>query len=165
MNLSDRYQGVSKALAKSKNSETFNIQLGPQQKSQSYLKLPWKGPFDKQFELEDGKKVAMFSHPFGLKSTFVFQGQLDKNQAYLELRQRVGLTDQQIAFVGDDVVDLPVMRQAGLAIAVQDAHPFVKQHAHWQTPSRGGRGAARDVCEMIMEAQGTLQSLLASYLG
>jgi 3-deoxy-D-manno-octulosonate 8-phosphate phosphatase (KDO 8-P phosphatase) len=66
--------------------------------------------------------------------------------------------------VGDDVVDLPVMSRVGLAIAVQDAHPFVKQHAHWQTPSRGGRGAARDVCELLMEARGTLGPALARYL-
>jgi 3-deoxy-D-manno-octulosonate 8-phosphate phosphatase (KDO 8-P phosphatase) len=52
----------------------------------------------------------------------------------------------------------------GLSIAVQDAHPFVLQHAHWQTPHAGGRGAARDVCEMIMQAQGTLQSSLEHYL-
>ncbi|MCG8073604.1 MAG: 3-deoxy-D-manno-octulosonate 8-phosphate phosphatase, partial [Candidatus Thiodiazotropha taylori] len=50
------------------------------------------------------------------------------------------------------------------AIAVQDAHPFVLQHAHWQTPHGGGRGAARDVCEMIMQAQDTLQSSLEHYL-
>jgi 3-deoxy-D-manno-octulosonate 8-phosphate phosphatase (KDO 8-P phosphatase) len=56
------------------------------------------------------------------------------------------------------------MRRAGLAIAVQDAHPMVKQHAHWQTPSAGGRGAGRDVCELLMEARGVLASTLASYL-
>jgi len=66
--------------------------------------------------------------------------------------------------VGDDVVDLPVLRRAGLAIAVADAHPLVKQHAHWQTPHPGGRGAARDVCELIMEAQGTLESQLQRFL-
>jgi 3-deoxy-D-manno-octulosonate 8-phosphate phosphatase (KDO 8-P phosphatase) len=62
------------------------------------------------------------------------------------------------------VVDLPVMRRVGLAIAVQDAHPLVRQHSHWQTPSTGGRGAARDVCEMLMEAKGVLQDELGHYL-
>ncbi|MFA7388371.1 MAG: phenylphosphate carboxylase subunit delta, partial [Thiohalobacteraceae bacterium] len=62
------------------------------------------------------------------------------------------------------VVDLPVMTKVGLAIAVQDAHAFVKQHAHWQTPSCGGRGAARDVCELLIEARGELQAELESYL-
>ena len=94
----------------------------------------------------------------------VFQGKRDKGPAYLELKQLTGLTDSQIAYVGDDVVDLPVMTQVGLAIAVNDAHQLVKQHAHWTTPSGGGRGAAREVCEMLMQAQGTLETKLDSYL-
>ncbi len=56
------------------------------------------------------------------------------------------------------------MSRVGLAIAVNDAHPVVKQHAHWTTPSGGGRGAAREVCEMLMQAQGTLEARLNSYL-
>jgi 3-deoxy-D-manno-octulosonate 8-phosphate phosphatase (KDO 8-P phosphatase) len=95
---------------------------------------------------------------------YVYQGKQEKLPAYEELRDKLGLADEQIAYVGDDVVDLPIMRRVGLSIAVQDAHPFVLQHAHWQTPHAGGRGAARDVCEMIMQAQGTLQSSLEHYL-
>ncbi|MBV2089805.1 MAG: 3-deoxy-manno-octulosonate-8-phosphatase KdsC [Candidatus Thiodiazotropha sp. (ex Ctena orbiculata)] len=95
---------------------------------------------------------------------YVYQGKLEKLPAYEELKEKLGLSDEQIAYVGDDVVDLPIMRRVGLAIAVQDAHPFVLQHAHWQTPHGGGRGAARDVCEMIMQAQDTLQSSLERYL-
>lgn len=94
----------------------------------------------------------------------VYQGQLDKLPAFEQLAAKLGLANDQIAYVGDDVVDLPIMRRVGLAIAVQDAHPLVKQHAHWQTPSVGGRGAARDVCELIMEAQGSLEAQLRSYL-
>lgn len=94
----------------------------------------------------------------------VYQGQLDKNVAFEELLKTLNLSPQEIAYVGDDVVDLPVMTRVGFAVAVQDAHNMVKQHAHWQTPSGGGRGAARDVCELIMEAQGTLQTELQSYI-
>jgi len=94
----------------------------------------------------------------------VFQGKQEKLPAYEELRDKLGLADEQIAYVGDDVVDLPIMRRVGLAIAVNDAHPLVIQHAHWQTPHTGGRGAGRDVCEMIMEAQGTLKDALDYYL-
>lgn len=94
----------------------------------------------------------------------VYQGQQDKNVAFEELLKNLQLSPEQIAYVGDDVVDLPVMTRVGFAVAVQDAHFMVKQHAHWQTPSGGGRGAARDVCELIMEAQGTLQSELQSYV-
>jgi 3-deoxy-D-manno-octulosonate 8-phosphate phosphatase (KDO 8-P phosphatase) len=94
----------------------------------------------------------------------VYQGKQEKLPAFEELRTKLGLQAHQIAYVGDDVVDLPIMRRVGLAIAVNDAHSLVKQHAHWLSPSPGGRGAAREVCEMIMEAQGTLKSALEHYL-
>jgi 3-deoxy-D-manno-octulosonate 8-phosphate phosphatase (KDO 8-P phosphatase) len=93
----------------------------------------------------------------------VFQGRLEKVPAYQELISQLGFASDQVAYVGDDVVDLGVMRRVGLAIAVQDAHPLVKQHAHWQTEHPGGRGAARDVCELIMSAQGTLERELEKY--
>ncbi|MCF6218793.1 MAG: 3-deoxy-manno-octulosonate-8-phosphatase KdsC [Gammaproteobacteria bacterium] len=95
---------------------------------------------------------------------YVYQGQHEKLPAFLELIDRLGVTAKQVAYVGDDVVDLPIMRRVGLAVAVQDAHSWVKKHAHWQTPSCGGRGAARDICELIMEAQGSLESTLNQYL-
>jgi len=94
----------------------------------------------------------------------VYQGRLEKLPAFEELVAKLGLTLEQTAYVGDDVIDLPVMRRAGLAIAVQDAHPLAKQHAHWQTPHSGGHGAARDVCELIMEAHNTLDTQLSKYL-
>jgi 3-deoxy-D-manno-octulosonate 8-phosphate phosphatase (KDO 8-P phosphatase) len=94
----------------------------------------------------------------------VYQGQRDKRPAYAALRDACGLSDRQIAFVGDDVVDLPVMRQVGLAIAVADAHPMVIAHSHWQTLAPGGRGAAREVCEALLDAQGKLDGMLGSYL-
>jgi 3-deoxy-D-manno-octulosonate 8-phosphate phosphatase (KDO 8-P phosphatase) len=94
----------------------------------------------------------------------VFQGKREKLPAFEEMKQQTGLKNDQIAYVGDDVVDLPVMTRAGLAIAVQDAHALAKQHAHWVTASGGGCGAAREVCELIMDAQGTLQDSLKHYL-
>ena len=94
----------------------------------------------------------------------VYQGQHDKRIAFAELLENLNLKTDEVAYVGDDVVDLPVMSKVGLAIAVQDAHSMVLKHAHWQTPSCGGRGAGRDVCEMLMEARGVLQEELDSYL-
>ncbi len=96
--------------------------------------------------------------------THVYQGKLHKLPAFEEIIIEVGVSPDEVAYVGDDVVDLPVMRRVGLAIAVQDAHPLVLKHSHWQTPCPGGRGAARDVCEMLMEAQGVLQTEMDSYL-
>lgn len=87
----------------------------------------------------------------------IYQGQKVKLPAFEELIAKLGITANQCAYVGDDWVDLAIMSRVGLAIAVQDAAPLVKKHAHWITPAKGGKGAAREVCELIMEGQGTLQ--------
>lgn len=94
----------------------------------------------------------------------VYQGKRQKLPAYEELVAETGLSHEEIAYVGDDVVDLPVMTRVGLAICVQDGHPFVKKHAHWITEHNGGCGAGRDVCELILEAQGKLESMLEAYI-
>lgn len=94
----------------------------------------------------------------------VLQGHREKLPAFELLREQTGLSPGQIAYVGDDIVDLPVMTRVGLAIAVGDAHHLVQRHAHWTTANPGGRGAAREVCELIMEAQGTLDAALDRYL-
>ena len=94
----------------------------------------------------------------------LFQGQRHKLPAYEQLIGQLGLESEQTAYVGDDVVDLPVLRRAGLAIAVGDAHPLVKRHTHWVTEAPGGRGAAREVCELIMLAQGTLDAQIDAYM-
>ena len=95
----------------------------------------------------------------------VFQGQDDKSVAFEKLGATLGVAADETAYVGDDVIDLPVLLKVGFAVAVADAHPLVKQHSHWQTPNDGGKGAARDVCELIMEAQGTLDEQMKPYLG
>ena len=95
----------------------------------------------------------------------IYQGQLEKLPAFEKILKELGLSAEQAAYVGDDVIDLPVMLKAGLAISVQDAHPLAIQHSHWQTPRNGGRGAARDVCELIMQAQDTLEAQFQKYLG
>lgn len=94
----------------------------------------------------------------------VVQGRRDKLDALAGLLEQAGVNEQATAFVGDDLVDLPVMRRVRLAIAVADAHPVVQQHAHWTTAMPGGRGAAREVCEFIMQAQGNLERMLEPYL-
>ncbi|HEC18938.1 MAG TPA: 3-deoxy-manno-octulosonate-8-phosphatase KdsC [Gammaproteobacteria bacterium] len=94
----------------------------------------------------------------------VYQGKLEKLPAFEELIAKLGVETQQVAYMGDDVVDLPIMLRVGLAVATNDAHELVGKHAHWQTPHNGGQGAARDLCELIMEAQGSLAAAMQRYL-
>ncbi len=96
--------------------------------------------------------------------SLVHQGQRDKRHAYKALLEQLSLVPEEVAFMGDDVVDLPVMTQVGLAIATADAHPFVLEHCHWVTEKNGGAGAARDACEMLLHAQGRLDAMLHSYI-
>jgi len=99
-----------------------------------------------------------------LKLEFVYQGQHHKRQAALEILQRARLEPEQLAFVGDDIVDLPVMRMCGLAIATANARPQVKAEAHWVTPLPGGQGAGRDAIDFILTAQGSLTRVIEEYL-
>lgn len=93
----------------------------------------------------------------GLGIKHLYQGQHIKLPAFEELIERLGLTAQQCAYVGDDWVDLAIMKRVGLAITVNDADDIMKEYAHWVTPANGGKGAAREVCELIMKGQGSLQ--------
>ncbi len=99
-----------------------------------------------------------------LRIDHVIQGQREKLPAFVELCQRQGLTAEQTAYMGDDLLDLPVMRRCGLALAVADAHPLVRQHAHWLSHCNGGGGAVREACEFILRAQGRLEAALARWL-
>ena len=78
--------------------------------------------------------------------------------------QVLQLASDAVAYMGDDVVDLPVMRLCGLAISVPDAPELVKAHSHYVAKKGGGRGAVREICEMIMHAQGTYDAHMAQYL-
>lgn len=111
-----------------------------------------------------GRTSRVVEHRVGdLGIKHVYQGCRDKLPVYENLISELGLERGQTAFVGDDVVDLPIMVRSGLAITVQDGHPLVKRHAHWITPARGGRGAAREICEMIMYAQGHYTREMENY--
>ncbi len=99
-----------------------------------------------------------------LKLEFVYQGQAHKMQAVNEILLKTGLSIAQLAYVGDDIVDLPVMRECGLAIAVANARPQVRDAAHWVTPNAGGEGAGRDAIDFILTAQGSLERVIEEYL-
>ena len=109
--------------------------------------------------------VAVSRRMAGLGIRHLYQGQQDKLPAYEDLLRQLDLTPDQVAYVGDDVVDLPIMCRVSLSVAVADAHDLVRETSVWTTPSPGGRGAARDVCELILKARGVLDALWAGYLG
>ena len=100
-----------------------------------------------------------------LKIDHVYQGIQDKAGVFREILEKDGITAAEAAFVGDDVIDLPVMRKCGLAIAVKNARPEVKAEAHWVTPHAGGDGAARDAVEYILKAQGKWKKAVDDYIG
>ncbi len=85
---------------------------------------------------------------------FVFQGRAKKLVAYEEILRTARVTDEAVAYIGDDLPDLPLLRRAGLAVAVGNAVPEVKQAAHYVTARSGGQGAVREVIELILKAQG-----------
>jgi 3-deoxy-D-manno-octulosonate 8-phosphate phosphatase (KDO 8-P phosphatase) len=99
-----------------------------------------------------------------LKLEFIYQGCAFKMQAIREIVAKEGVGLDEICYVGDDVIDLPAMREVGLAIAVANARPQVKAEAHYVTPNSGGYGAGRDAVEFILEAKGTLQQCIDSYI-
>jgi 3-deoxy-D-manno-octulosonate 8-phosphate phosphatase (KDO 8-P phosphatase) len=98
----------------------------------------------------------------GLK--IVKQGGVNKMEMVDDIKREHNLRDEEIAFIGDDLVDLPVLRRVGLAIAVPNAVEEVKKLAHYTTTRLGGDGAVREVIELILKAQGLWKEAIAKYL-
>lgn len=94
----------------------------------------------------------------------VLQGIEDKRTAYAALLAQLGMQAEQTGYVGDDVVDLPVLVRCGFACAPREAPQAVRQRAHYVCESPAGSGAVREICELLMRAQGTLEAALARYL-
>ena len=137
----------------------------------------------KSFHTRDGHGLVML-HRAGLRSgiisgrksrlvelraadlgvSFVRQGALDKVEAFESLLSEAGVEPSQAAYVGDDVVDIPLMRRCALAVAVADATEDTRAAAHHVTRLPGGFGAVREVCELILKAQGRWDELMKRYL-
>ncbi|RLM11199.1 3-deoxy-D-manno-octulosonate 8-phosphate phosphatase [Gibbsiella quercinecans] len=99
--------------------------------------------------LEDRAQTLGISH--------LYQGQSDKLLAFRELLDTLSLAADQVAYIGDDLIDWPVMEQIGLAVAVADAHPLLLPRAHYVTRISGGKGAVRELCDIILLAQNKLE--------
>ena len=93
----------------------------------------------------------------------VYQGRLDKREAYADIKAKTGLSDEEIAYIGDDIVDLPILRQVGLPCAVGDAVPEVKEIAQIIAAQPGGRGAVREIYEIILKTQGLWDRVLTAF--
>ena len=106
--------------------------------------------------------VANRARDLGIE--LLYQGVANKLDAMRDLLKRLNLDIEAASYMGDDVVDLPVLRRCGLAVSVPEAPALVRKHAHYVTSARGGHGAAREFAEFVMHAQGTLDARLAEYL-
>jgi 3-deoxy-D-manno-octulosonate 8-phosphate phosphatase (KDO 8-P phosphatase) len=93
----------------------------------------------------------------------VYQGIHDKRVAFAQLLAETGVTADECGYIGDDVIDLPLLTKVGFAVAVPSGHPDVQHRVHYVTRAAGGRGAVREVCDMVMRAQGTYDQALAPY--
>ncbi len=101
----------------------------------------------------------------GLGIQRVHQDARVKIDVYRRLLEETGLRDHEVGYMGDDLIDIPVMRQVGFAAAVPNASPHVMPYAHYVTRASGGWGACREVCELILHAQGLWESVTARYFG
>jgi 3-deoxy-D-manno-octulosonate 8-phosphate phosphatase (KDO 8-P phosphatase) len=141
------------------------------------------GDDQKAFHTRDGLGIELL-HRAGLRSgiisgrissalerraqslgvSFVWLGREDKRQAFAETLAQAGVSSAEVAFAGDDLTDLPLLRLSGLAIAVADAAAEVRAHAHHVTKANGGHGAVREIVELILKAQGRWDNVVKSYL-
>lgn len=142
------------------------------------------GEDQKAFHTRDGLGIELL-HRAGLRSgiisgrtssalerraqslgvSFLWQGREDKRQAFADTLTQAGVNREEVAFAGDDLTDLPLMHLSGLGIAVADAAPEVKDHAHYVTRAKGGHGAVREAIELILKAQGRWDEIVKPYLG
>ena len=112
-----------------------------------------------------GSQNAVIEHRMKqLDIRHYFKGQINKQAAYEALKSRLNLSDDAFAYIGDDLPDLPIMKQVGLSVAVSNAVRPVKEIACWSTTLHGGRGAVREVCDFILNAQHTLDAALHKFL-
>lgn len=141
------------------------------------------GELFKTFNIKDGMGIALWQRA-GFKTAIITgrrskmlekraeelhitefrQGCLDKRDAYKEIKEKYSLKDEEIAYIGDDLIDLPVMIQVGFAAAPADAVSDVRERAHFVTEAYGGRGAVREVLEFILKSQNLWKDIVNTFL-
>jgi 3-deoxy-D-manno-octulosonate 8-phosphate phosphatase (KDO 8-P phosphatase) len=106
------------------------------------------------------ESAALLRRAHEMRMEFIYMKQPTKIPAYEEILRKAGVSEEEVAYVGDDLPDLPVMRRVGLAVAVGDAVPEVKKAAHFTTKSVAGRGAIRDAVELILKSKGIWEEMI-----
>jgi 3-deoxy-D-manno-octulosonate 8-phosphate phosphatase (KDO 8-P phosphatase) len=106
--------------------------------------------------------VARRARELGIEH--LYQGKTDKRQVFASLIDKLRLSDEQVAHMGDDLPDIPLMLRAGLGLTVADAHPVVVEHADWQSQYCGGGGAVREAIDLLLDARGMLQPAQREYV-
>lgn len=106
----------------------------------------------------------LLTRAYDLGITHVFQSAHDKRVAFAELLKKTNLTAQACGYLGDDIIDLPVLTQVGFTACVANAHDEVKSRVQYQTQAFGGNGAAREVCDLLLQAQGHFEAAISAYL-
>ena len=114
--------------------------------------------------LSGRRSAAVSARAAELEITHVLQGIDDKKKEYESLLKRLGFRDEEAGFMGDELVDLPVLTRCGFAAAPREAPEAVRSRVHYVAAAPAGRGAAREVCEVVMRAQGTLERAIQGYL-
>jgi len=110
------------------------------------------------------KSGALEERASSMGFTYLYQGNLDKVPILAEIVNKSGLGEENIAYVGDDFTDIPIMRKIGLACAVANARPEVKSIAHFVTAAAGGKGGVREVAELVLKAQNKWADVVTRYL-
>ncbi len=129
------------------------------------IALVWAQRYGMQVGILSARNSATTTHRAAqLGITLIYQGVKSKADSYAKIKTDLGLDDAQIAYMGDDVVDIAVLEQVGLATAPADAVDEARQRAHWVSRAGGGRGAVRELAELLLKAQGHWPSVVASYL-
>ena len=106
------------------------------------------------------ESAALLRRAHEMKMEFIYMKQPVKMPAYEEILQKAGVSDSAVAFIGDDLPDIPLMRRVGLAVAVGDAVPEVKQVAHYTTKALAGHGAIREALELVLKSKGIWEALI-----
>jgi 3-deoxy-D-manno-octulosonate 8-phosphate phosphatase (KDO 8-P phosphatase) len=99
-----------------------------------------------------------------LKLDFHFHGSSDKSVQYEKIKEEYNLSDEEIAYIGDDIIDLPILTRCGVSATPNDAREYIKRYVDFITPSKGGDGALRDLADMILEEQGVLEEIIEKLL-